>query len=129
MDTPPSFKLPAPHDLLDEITWLQGLDADALEKVKIKAQDKIYQQGVDLMQEGGPGNGLFVIARGSVKISVGEAVLDILGPGSVIGEMAVLTGVKRTATVTADTQVTALWLSTADMQEIMAGSKDLESQL
>ena len=74
MDSPPSFKLPDSHDLLNEITWLNGLDSDTLEKVKNKAQDKIYQQGVDLMKKGDPGNGLFVIARGSVKVTVGEII-------------------------------------------------------
>ena len=129
MDSPPAIKLPAPHDLLNEIPWLQGLDADTFKKVEATVEDKIYQSGQALMKEGGPGDGLFIIARGSVKVSVGDIIVDILGQGSVIGEMAVLTGVRRTATVTADTQVTALWLPTAAMQEIMSGSDELEYQL
>ena len=63
------------------------------------------------------------------KLDLSETIVDIVGQGSVIGEMAVLTGVKRTATVTADTQVTALWLPTAAMQEIMSSSDELEYQL
>jgi len=129
MDSPPAIKLPAPHELLNEIPWLQGLDADTFRKVEATVEDKIYQSGQVLMKEGGPGDGLFIIARGSVKVSVGETIVDIVGQGSVIGEMAVLTGVQRTATVTADTQVTALWLSTAAMQEIMGSSDELEHQL
>ena len=129
MDSPPAIKLPTPHELLTEVPWLQGLDPDTFKKVKASAEDRIYQSGQVLMKEGGPGDGLFVIARGSVKVSVGETIVDILGQGSVIGEMAVLTGVKRTATVMADTQVTALWLPTSAMQEIMSGSEELENQL
>lgn len=129
MDSPPSINLPAPHELLKEIPWLQGLDPDVFKKVESSVEDKIYQTGEALMKEGGPGDGLFIIARGSVKVSVGEMVVDIVGQGSVIGEMAVLTGVTRTATVTADSQVTALWLPTAAMQEIMNSSEELEARL
>ena len=129
MDSPPSIKLPAPRELLTEVPWLQGLDPATFKKVEASVEDKIYQTGEALMKEGGPGDGLFIIARGSVKVSVGDYVVDIVGSGSVIGEMAVLTGVKRTATVTADSQVTALWLPTAAMQEIMGSSEELEAQL
>jgi hypothetical protein len=129
MDSPPAIKLPSPHELLKEIPWLQGLDADTFKKVEATMEDKIYQSGEALMKEGGAGDGLFIIARGSVNVTVGDTIVDIVGQGSVIGEMAVLTGVKRTATVTADTQVTALWLPTGAMQEIMSNSDELEYQL
>jgi len=129
MDSPPSFKLPNPHDLLDETAWLKGLDKDTIDLVKNKTQDKIYQKGQALMKEGDPGDGLFVIARGTVKVTVGELVVDMLGTGALIGEMAVLTGANRTANVIADTQVTALWLSSSNMKEIMSSSNDLKNQL
>lgn len=129
MDSPPAIKLPTPHDLLNEIPWLQGLDAHTFKKVESTVEDKIYPSGQTLMKEGTWGDGLFIIARGSVKVSVGDQIVDMLGQGSVIGEMAVLTGVKRTATVTAGTQVTALWLSTVAMQEILSGSDELMYQL
>ncbi|MBL4755520.1 MAG: cation:proton antiporter [Flavobacteriales bacterium] len=129
MDSPPAIKLPTPHELLKEVPWLQGLEPTTFKQVEASAEDKIYQAGETLMKEGGPGDGLFIIARGSVKVSVGDTIVDIVGQGSVIGEMAVLTGVTRTATVTADTQVTALWLPAAAMQSIMSSSEELEHQL
>ncbi len=51
---------------------------------------------------------MIVITRGSVKVSIGDIVVDIMGRGAVIGEMAVLAGVPRTANVVADSSVTAL---------------------
>ena len=42
------------------------------------------------MKQGGDGDGMIVITRGSVKVSIGDLVVDIMGRGAVIGEMAVL---------------------------------------
>ena len=81
------------------------------------------------MEQGGAGDGLFIISRGTVKVTAGDYVIDILGPGSMIGEMAVLTDGKRTATVTAETPVTALWMNSSGMQEVMKDSRELESRL
>jgi hypothetical protein len=52
-----------------------------------------------------------------------------MGRGAVIGEMAVLAGVPRTANVVADSSVTALWLTTESMQSIMAESPELSGSL
>ena len=81
------------------------------------------------MGQGDAGDGLIVITRGSVRVSIDERVVDILGRGSVIGEMAVLAGIPRTATVVADTGVTSVWLSSNDMQTIMLDSKELTDSL
>ena len=54
------------------------------------------------MKHGDDGDGMIVITRGSVKVSIGDLVVDIMGRGAVIGEMAVLGGIPRTANVVAD---------------------------
>jgi len=81
------------------------------------------------MEQGGAGDGMIVITRGSVKVSIGDEVVDIMGRGAVIGEMSVLAGVPRTANVVADTTVTALWLSTESMQKVMQESSKLSASL
>jgi len=72
---------------------------------------------------------MIVITRGSVRVSIGDIVVDIMGRGAVIGEMAVLGGVPRTANVIADSPVTALWLTTESMQAIMTESPELSGSL
>ena len=52
-----------------------------------------------------------------------------MGRGAVIGEMAVLAGVPRTANVVADSSVTALWLTTESMQKAMTESAELSNSL
>ena len=129
MDRPPSFELPKPIELLRDISWLVGLEEKTFNQVVNDFQNRVYAVDATLVRENGPGDGLFVIVRGQVKISVKDDVIDILGPGSVIGEMAVLTGMSRTATVSAESPVTVLWMSTSKMKAIMKNSRDLENRL
>ncbi|MBN4051368.1 cation:proton antiporter [bacterium AH-315-M05] len=129
MDSPPSIQLPEPIELLKEVPWLKSLKSETFNKVVDLVEDRSYTPGKKLVEQGGPGDGLFIISRGTVKVTVGDYVIDILGPGSMIGEMAVLTGGKRTATVTAETPVTALWMKSSGMQGVMKGSKELEDRL
>jgi hypothetical protein len=129
MDRPPSLELPKPIELLRDISWLAGLDETIFNRVVNDFQNRVYAVDATLVKENGPGDGLFVVVRGQVKITVKNEVVDILGPGSVIGEMAVLTGQPRTATVSAESPVTVLWMSTSKMRSIMRSSKDLENRL
>ncbi len=129
MDRPPSLELPKPIELLRDISWLTGLEETSFNRVVNDFQNRVFAVDATLVKENGPGDGLFVVVRGQVKISVKGVVVDILGPGSVIGEMAVLTGLPRTAAVSAESPVTVLWMSTSKMKSIMKGSKDLENRL
>ena len=81
------------------------------------------------MKQGDSGDGMIVITRGSVKVSIGDVVVDIMGRGAVIGEMAVLAGIPRTANVVADSAVSALWLTTDSMRAIMTDSPELTGSL
>jgi CRP/FNR family transcriptional regulator, cyclic AMP receptor protein len=56
-----------------------------------------------LVREGEPGRECFIIGEGSAKAVIGRRTIATLGPGSVFGEMSLLDGGPRTATVTAQT--------------------------
>ncbi len=126
---PPIAKLPTTEELLRSIPWLQGLEETIFSKVLRLVQNREYESGALLMSQGDTGDGMFVIARGSVKVMLHDQVIDIIGPGSVIGEMAVLLNMKRSATVVAESPVSALWLTSTGMQEIIASSRIMEEQL
>ena len=120
---------PKPVELLREISWLNGLDDQVFNQVVDQFRYRVYPVDAILVKENGPGNGLFIITRGQVKVQLQEHVVDTFGPGSIMGEMAVLTGMPRTATVKAETPVTVLWMSTKKMKTLMRRSKDLENRL
>jgi len=61
-----------------------------------------------LMREDGAGDETFLIEHGDVLVEIAGEVIATLGAGEVVGEMAVLERKRRTATVTALTDVTAI---------------------
>ena len=82
-----------------------------------------YGPGEILILEGDPGTSLFVITSGVVRAFVKQAdgknkQVREMGEGSFFGEIAVLSGKPRTATVTAKTQVEALILERKTLDNI-----------
>jgi CRP/FNR family cyclic AMP-dependent transcriptional regulator len=61
-------------------------------------------KGTVIFRQGDPGNEMFVIAAGRVRLTLGEAALEkeltVLGPGEFFGELSLLSDAPRTATAT-----------------------------
>jgi CRP/FNR family transcriptional regulator len=87
------------------------------------------------MHEGSTGAGLFVITAGHVKITKevdpdrAELELATAGPGDVLGEMALLDDLPRSATVTAVDDVTALLLPIWDFRTTLRSNPDIALKL
>ena len=69
---------------------------------------KTYEKDQFIIREGWPGTELYVTASGEVEVRQQEKKLRTIGPGSVIGELAVLYNCTRTATIIT-TQATQVW--------------------
>jgi CRP-like cAMP-binding protein len=57
--------------------------------------------GEALFSEGEPASCMYVVRSGTVRVSTGTTVLEEFGPGSILGEMALIEDSPRSATVTA----------------------------
>jgi CRP-like cAMP-binding protein len=77
------------------------------------------RQGSALAREGGRGLEFFVIAEGRATASRHGLRLAGFGPGSFFGEVALLDGSCRTATVVADTDMTLLVLSRVEFNSLL----------
>ena len=62
-----------------------------------------FAAGQVIFREGDPAGRMYVVAEGEIKILVGSQVVEIAGPGSIFGEMALIDGSPRSATVIAKT--------------------------
>jgi CRP-like cAMP-binding protein len=70
-----------------------------------------HAAGTVIAREGEPGVGLFILLAGTAEVSIGGRKKATLGPGEFFGEIALLDGGPRTATVTAKTDVQLLGLT------------------
>jgi CRP/FNR family cyclic AMP-dependent transcriptional regulator len=78
----------------------------------VAAADEINEPaGKDLVREGEHHRELFVITAGNCKVTRKGRTLNTLGPGDFFGEIALLSGGPRTATVTSTSDVSIMILS------------------
>jgi len=65
-----------------------------------------FRAGDTVFREGDPGDLMYVVHAGRVELHVRGQLVDALGPGGVLGEMALIEHAPRTATATAKTDCT-----------------------
>ena len=84
------------------------LDAEAFEQLCRYAKNATLKRGATIYSKGDPGNSLYVVISGTAKMSISSpdgrsAILNLIGPGEIFGEIALLDGRERTADATANT--------------------------
>jgi CRP/FNR family cyclic AMP-dependent transcriptional regulator len=92
-----------------------------------------FAPGEVLFREGEPGDVMFVVQSGAVKIAkdVGgqEKVLAILGAGEFLGEMAILNGKPRTATATVVESARCLVIGARMLEQMIAKNSEIAIRL
>jgi CRP-like cAMP-binding protein len=88
--------------MLSNVPLFARLPGDALEQLSTRLRRKRYGRGQPVFHEGDPGASLCVVAEGHIKLGVTspegrEIIIDLLGPGDVFGELALLDGDPRSA--------------------------------
>lgn len=91
---------------LDQSVSLGGLPDALLDEIAKIARVVPLPANKVLFETGDPGNGFYSVLEGSLKVSLisvegVEQLLAVLGPGNVVGELAIFDGRPRSATVTA----------------------------
>lgn len=118
------------RDLVATNPFFAGLlsttELDDLSALSIEHE---FPPGGELIREDEAGSSLFIIVVGEVNIDTGDRQtgkhIATLGPGAVVGEMSLMTGARRSATVTAKSDVRALEVTKAALEPILATSPAL----
>jgi CRP-like cAMP-binding protein len=96
---------------LGKIPLFAGCSQRELQIVARVVKEVRHPAGTVIAREGEPGIGLFVLTEGAASVSIGGVKKGKIQPGEFFGEIALLDGGPRTATVTADTDVRLLGLT------------------
>ena len=88
-------------DLLKKVPLFSDCSAKELAQIAAASKNVKHKAGTVIAREGEPGIGLFVIVSGQAEVTIGGVKRATLGPADFFGEVALLDGGPRTATVTA----------------------------
>jgi len=116
--------------LLKQAPIFADLDEGELARVVEVCKEQKFQGAETVFKEGEPGNRLFLIAEGEVRISrnipgSGEEALAVLKKGSVFGEMAIFDHSERSTDAIANTDSVLLTISRSDFELLLDFNRDI----
>ena len=111
-----------------------ALDEEAAESLRATMTDIRVEKGDTLFQEGEPGDRLFVILDGKIKLGASssdgrETLLGVLGPGEMFGELSLFDPGPRTSTATALTPAQLIGLGHDDLMPWLRGRPEVARAL
>lgn len=98
------------RDALARVPLFAGLSPRHLRRLADSTEEQRFMDGAAVVREGDLGDTFYVILEGEAKVVSGTRVVNRLQPGDFFGEISLLDGGPRTASVVADTPLTMLTL-------------------
>ena len=116
--------------LIKKSAIFADLEDNELERVAEICNEQQFKFGKTIFKEDEPGNRLFIIAEGEVRISrnvpgSGEEALAVLTSGACFGEMAVIDRSARSTDAIANTDCTLLTITRSDFEMLLDFDRDL----
>jgi CRP-like cAMP-binding protein len=106
-------------EALRKVPLLAGLSKRDLARVLALAKEVEFWAGDVIVKDGDQADDFYLLARGNAKLSVPGRRTAILDPGDYFGEMAVLDGGPRTATIVAEDHGWALRIERSDFLRLL----------
>ena len=95
-------------EVLEGVPLFQGLSTRHLRRIRDLTEPADYMAGATLVKEGTEGDSFFVILEGLAKVTVGRRTINRLMPGDYFGEISLLDGGLRSASVVSETPLKVL---------------------
>lgn len=114
---------------LAEIDFFAGCTERQLADVAHLAVERDLDPGTELCHEGEFGQDAFVVLDGEASATVGGSVVGSVGPGEVVGELAMLGDGHRKATLVARTPMRVLVLDADDVDSVLAADPHAQENL
>jgi CRP/FNR family transcriptional regulator, cyclic AMP receptor protein len=116
-------------ETLRAVPLFSDLNQKELVEVAQTMRERRFAAGDTVTREGAGGAGFFVIADGHADVSVDGESRGTLGPGDFFGEVALITGAERTATIVATTDLTCYGLTPWDFRPLVEGNPSIAWKL
>lgn len=128
--TPPTPDDEGRESQLAKVPFFEGLTPEAMSMIAQATKEEAYPYGTRIFQYGDPGDKLYIILEGKVRISrevsgMGEEALAVLGAGEVFGEMSLLDESPRSASALAHEKCRLLVITKDAFDDLLFFHKDL----
>jgi small-conductance mechanosensitive channel len=115
---------PSVKALLKKLDIFAGLGDAQLDELSGSIVERRFEVGQCVVRQGNEGNSLFIVAEGVLRVKIKndegrESIVGKIEPGQYFGEMTLLTGQPRSATVEADTDVIVYKITREVMEPIL----------
>ena len=116
---------------LERVALLKSIDMFAetpdyvLASVARIVEEVELAPGENLIEEGEPGNCLYIVIQGRVRVYSGDRTIITLGPGQSVGEFAILDPGPRSASVSAMESALLFRIDKAPFDEVMADRPEI----
>jgi CRP-like cAMP-binding protein len=116
--------------LIKQASLFADLDDAELERVAEICQEQKFKSAKTIFKENEPGNRLYIIAEGEVRVSrdvpgSGEEALAVLKKGACFGEMAVLDRSTRSTDAIANTDCVLITITRSDFEMLLDFEREL----
>jgi CRP/FNR family cyclic AMP-dependent transcriptional regulator len=101
------------------IPLFSGVSKKGLRTIVAAADEITVREGRDLVREGEHGRELYVVVSGSVRVVRKGRTVARMGPGDFFGELALVSGAPRSATVTTESETTVMVLDPRRFDVVM----------
>ena len=115
----------AKMDLLKHAPLFEACSKQELQQIAQIADELDLREGKVLIREGERGREFFVIVSGEVEVRRNGRKISTLGPGGFVGEIALLSKIPRTATVTALTPLDVLVITDRAFLSLLESSPSI----
>ena len=119
----------ASADVLKKVPLFSGLDKRELEQIAATMRERRFAPGDTVTEEGAGGAGFFVVESGEAQVSVDGSPRGSIGSGDYFGEIALLTGSDRTATITATTDMVCWGMTPWDFRPLVESNTTIAWKL
>lgn len=114
---------------LAAVPLFEGLSKRHLKRVASAAEVVNYMAGHSIVREGEAGESFFVVLTGQAKVTVKGRTVNRVLPGDHFGEISLLDGGPRTATVVSETPMTMLMITRKAFTRALEDAPDLAISL
>jgi CRP/FNR family transcriptional regulator, cyclic AMP receptor protein len=112
-------------EILSTVPLFSGTDRKRLRDIAELCEIRAVRPGKVLTEQGAPGRQFFVVLSGTARCEVDGREIREFAPGSFFGELALLAGGPRSATIVAETAMELLVLDRRDLAILLRGAPDV----